>query len=234
LVASRRTKIIVGVAAVALLFVGYAAGFLTPRQSTPGTDSVEAGFARDMAEHHAQAVEMGMIAYQKASTPEVRSLGGDIAITQQGQIGVMNTWLKDWGLSPNSDKPPMSWMPDGQRALDGNLMPGMATRDEITKLKSRQAGMFTGLTVPATGSTGPAEPMPTDDSRLDPRIDATWSSSPRRASATTPASRVDGVGTAARDRIEPSASTSAAANLLPPTSTASTVPAIRVRRKRPG
>ena len=134
--ASRRTKIIVGLAAVALLFVGYAAGFFTPRQSTPGTDSVEAGFARDMAEHHAQAVEMGMIAYQKASTPEVRSLGGDIAITQQGQIGVMNTWLKDWGLSPNSDKPPMSWMPDGQQALNGNLMPGMATRDEITKLKS--------------------------------------------------------------------------------------------------
>src|SRR5258705_6403055 len=89
-----------------------------------------------MAEHHAQAVEMGMIAYQKASTPEVRSLGGDIAITQQGQIGVMNTWLKEWGLNPNSDKPPMSWMPDGQRALNGNLMPGMATRDEIAKLKA--------------------------------------------------------------------------------------------------
>jgi uncharacterized protein (DUF305 family) len=121
---------------VALLFIGYAAGWVTPRLSTPGNDSIEAGFARDMAEHHAQAVEMGMIAYQKASTPEVRSLGGDIAITQQGQIGVMNTWLKDWGLSSNSDKPPMSWMPDGQRALNGNLMPGMATPDEITKLKT--------------------------------------------------------------------------------------------------
>ena len=123
-------------AAVVLLFVGYAAGWVTPRLSSPGTDSVEAGFARDMAEHHAQAVEMGMVAYQKAATPEVRSLGGDIAITQQGQIGVMNTWLKEWGLGPNSDKAPMSWMPDGQRALNGNLMPGMATRDEIAKLKS--------------------------------------------------------------------------------------------------
>jgi uncharacterized protein (DUF305 family) len=137
LLASRRTKIFAGVgAALALLVIGYAAGWVTPRLSTPGTNSVEAGFARDMAEHHSQAVEMGMIAYQNASTPEVRSLGGDIAITQQGQIGVMNTWLKDWGLSPNSDKPPMAWMPEGQRALTGNLMPGMATRDEITKLKS--------------------------------------------------------------------------------------------------
>jgi len=136
-VAERRTKIIAGVvAAVALLFVGYAVGHFAPRQSTPGTDSAEAGFARDMSEHHAQAVEMGMIAYQKASTPEVRSLGGDIAITQQGQIGVMSTWLSDWGLGPNSSKPPMSWMPDGQKALNGNLMPGMATRDEIAKLRN--------------------------------------------------------------------------------------------------
>ena len=130
--ASRRMKIIVGVvAAVALLSIGYAVGWYTPRFTTPGTDSVEAGFARDMAEHHAQAVEMGMIAYQKASTPEVRSLGGDIAITQQGQIGVMNTWLKNWGLNPNSDKPPMSWMPDVSAvlpkktplALDANTAP---------------------------------------------------------------------------------------------------------------
>ena len=137
MLASRRAKIIVGVAAaVTLLFIGYAVGWATPRLSTPGTDSIEAGFARDMAEHHAQAVEMGMIAYQKAATPEVRSLGGDIAITQQGQIGVMNTWLKEWGLNPNSDKPPMSWMPDGQRTLNSNLMPGMATRDEINKLKA--------------------------------------------------------------------------------------------------
>jgi uncharacterized protein (DUF305 family) len=134
---SRRTKIIVGVvAAVALLFIGFAAGSLTPRLSTPGDNSAEAGFARDMAVHHAQAVEMGMIAYQKASTPAVRSLGGDIAITQQGQIGVMDTWLADWGLDKNSGNPPMSWMPNGERALNGNLMPGMATRDEVNKLRA--------------------------------------------------------------------------------------------------
>lgn len=137
MLASRRTQVIVGVvAAVALLLIGYAAGWSTPRLTTPDTDSADAGFARDMSEHHAQAVEMGMIAYQKASTPEVRSLGGDIAITQQGQIGVMSTWLKDWGLNQNSSKPPMSWMPNGQQALNGNLMPGMATREEIAKLRA--------------------------------------------------------------------------------------------------
>jgi uncharacterized protein (DUF305 family) len=137
LLSSRPSKIIGGIAAVVVvLTVGYAAGWITVRLATPGTDSAEAGFARDMSEHHAQAVEMGMIAYQKASTPAVRTLGADISLTQQGQIGMMNTWLKDWGLGPNTDKPPMSWMPDGQRALNGNLMPGMATREEVAKLRA--------------------------------------------------------------------------------------------------
>src|SRR5574342_479316 len=84
-----RVAVIVG-AAVVLLLAGYGVGQLTARSSTPGDESIEAGFARDMSEHHAQAVEMGMIAYQKANLPEVRTLGGDIAMTQQGQIGMMN------------------------------------------------------------------------------------------------------------------------------------------------
>ena len=89
-----------------------------------------------MSAHHAQAVEMGMIAYRNASLPDVRTLGGDIAITQEGQIGTMQTWLKSWGVGPNSSSAPMSWMPSGQRELVNNLMPGMATRDEVAKLKA--------------------------------------------------------------------------------------------------
>jgi len=133
---TRNGRIIAGaLAAVFLLAIGFGAGLLT-RPGTPGDDSPEAGFARDMSTHHAQAVEMGMIAYQKATMPDVRTLGGDIAITQQGQIGVMSTWLKDWGLDVNSTRPPMSWMPNGQNELVNNLMPGMATREEVAKLKA--------------------------------------------------------------------------------------------------
>ena len=134
---SPRGRIAAGVLVVILIAaIGYTAGLLTPRHDTPGEGSPEVGFARDMSAHHAQAVEMGMIAYQNASTPDVRTLGGDIAITQQGQVGIMQTWLKDWGVGPNGTAPPMSWMPDGQRALNGNLMPGMATREEVAKLKA--------------------------------------------------------------------------------------------------
>jgi uncharacterized protein (DUF305 family) len=133
---TRNGRIIAGaLAAVFLLAIGFGAGLLT-RPGTPGDDSADAGFARDMSTHHAQAVEMGMIAFQKASLPEVRALGGDIALTQKGQIGVMSTWLKDWGLDVNTTRAPMSWMPNGQAELVNNLMPGMATREEVAKLNS--------------------------------------------------------------------------------------------------
>jgi uncharacterized protein (DUF305 family) len=131
-----RTIATVAVGVVVALLAGYVLGWLTTGPSTPGDASAEAGFARDMSAHHAQAVEMGMIAHQKATLADVRTLGGDISLTQQGQIGVMNSWLKEWRLSVNTSRQPMAWMPDGQRALNGNLMPGMATREEVAKLNS--------------------------------------------------------------------------------------------------
>ncbi len=134
---SRRGKITVGVvAAVVIAMIGFTIGLLSARPDYPGENSADVGFARDMSTHHGQAVEMGMIAFQNATTPDVRTLGGDIAVTQEGQIGVMQAWLKQWGVGPNGTQPPMAWMPEGQRALNGNLMPGMATRDEIAKLKA--------------------------------------------------------------------------------------------------
>ena len=134
---SPRSRIGLGVvAAVVVALVGFTTGLLATRPHYPGEGSAEVGFARDMSTHHGQAVEMGMIAYRNATLPDVRTLGGDIAITQQGQVGMMQQWLKEWGVGPNSTDPPMSWMPDGQRALVNNLMPGMATREEIAMLKA--------------------------------------------------------------------------------------------------
>jgi uncharacterized protein (DUF305 family) len=116
------------------LVVGLSTGLLAFRGSTPGDDSAEAGFARDMSAHHAQAVAMGMIAQQRGTNITVRVIGGDIALTQQGQIGMMSQWLREWGLNVNGTGQPMAWMPDGEDALEDGLMPGMATQDEMNKL----------------------------------------------------------------------------------------------------
>ncbi len=134
----RRRAISIGaLVAVLALLLGYGAGLLTPSLRAPGDDSVEAGFARDMSTHHAQAVEMGMVAYQRATNDEVRQMGYDIALTQENQIGIMQTWLKDWHLQPTGTRPKMAWMPNGAKELtpDG-LMPGMATDAQIKELNT--------------------------------------------------------------------------------------------------
>src|SRR5262249_49188061 len=81
---------------------------------------------------HPHAVEMGIIAAANATAPDVRSLGYDIALPQETQIGIMQTWLSFWGLTPTSDtdQKPMAWMPEGTAALKNGLMPGMATQDQ--------------------------------------------------------------------------------------------------------
>jgi uncharacterized protein (DUF305 family) len=126
----------VPVALVLGLVLGVAIGFLVPRgESLPADASAEAGFARDMTTHHTQAVEMGLIAYAQASDPEVRTMGVDIALNQQGQIGMMQAWLREWGLLPTGSQPAMAWMPDGADSVVDGLMPGMATPEELKKLR---------------------------------------------------------------------------------------------------
>jgi uncharacterized protein (DUF305 family) len=136
---SRRPRWILGIlAVVALIGIGYVAGIVTPSFGTPGNDSAEAGFARDMSTHHSQAVAMAMLEVQNGSDPEIRSLAGDIALTQQGQIGIMSQWLKDWNLLPTGDQPKMAWMPGPKVTLTNGLMPGMATVDEMNALSKAQ------------------------------------------------------------------------------------------------
>jgi uncharacterized protein (DUF305 family) len=135
---SQRVRLLLaGLAAVAVLVATYTAGVVSAGFYSPGEDSAEAGFARDMSVHHAQAVEMGMLAYQRATNAEVRNLGYDIALTQQAQIGTMKSWLDEWHVSRSSDKAPMSWIPDGARMLGpDNRMPGMASDAELAELRT--------------------------------------------------------------------------------------------------
>lgn len=99
---------------------------------TPGDGSAEAGFARDMSVHHAQAVEMSEIVRDKTESDEIRTLATDIALTQQGQIGHMQGWLSVWGLPPTGPEPPMAWM---GHPTEGR-MPGMASPEEIDRLQN--------------------------------------------------------------------------------------------------
>ncbi|MFF8400251.1 DUF305 domain-containing protein [Streptomyces sp. NPDC014846] len=105
---------------------------------TPAADSADAGFARDMAVHHQQAVEMSYIVRDRTGDEDVRRLAYDIAQTQSNQRGMLLGWLDLWGLPKVSADPPMTWMGMGDMPAgkDGALMPGMATNSELKKLGS--------------------------------------------------------------------------------------------------
>ncbi|MEU3652780.1 DUF305 domain-containing protein [Streptomyces sp. NPDC032161] len=119
----------------------------------PGEDSADAGFARDMAVHHQQAVEMSFLVRDRTGDEEVRLLAYDIANTQANQRGMMLGWLDLWELPKTAPggQGPMAWMADdhpghaghaghagraGHPPRDGSLMPGMATRAELDRLRT--------------------------------------------------------------------------------------------------
>ena len=133
-----------GAVLVLAALVGAAAALLIAWQSgAPRDDSAEAGFARDMATHHAQAVEMSFVIRDTSSDEAIRTLAYDIIVTQSTQRGVFMGWLQQWALPQASTSPRMAWMPGHAHVERGSdegvpLMHGMASDDELQKLRVAQ------------------------------------------------------------------------------------------------
>ncbi|WP_245681596.1 DUF305 domain-containing protein [Actinomadura kijaniata] len=134
----RRANVIVAVAV--LVAAAVFAGMAALRSGGPAADGPEAGFARDMSAHHAQAVRMAFTVRDKTRDPGLRTLAYDIATTQQAQIGMMTAWLDEWGLPKTDPAGPMRWMrghsghPAAPAAAPA-AMPGMATREQLDGLE---------------------------------------------------------------------------------------------------
>jgi uncharacterized protein (DUF305 family) len=141
-------------ALLALLTAGVI-GNATAGAKSPGDSSVAAGFARDMTDHHAQAVDMATIIGQRTTSPEIRTLATDIALTQTNQMGQMQGWLNQWKLPLGRTGPPMAWMtqqrmdmahasgstlpamdPALMRPLPDGRMPGIATAAQVNELRT--------------------------------------------------------------------------------------------------
>lgn len=141
--------VLLAVITVGLVLVGggLAVALGIGRTDTPTADSVEAGFARDMSLHHLQGVEMANLVPDRSEDPEIRQLAFDISATQTNQAGRMQGWLALWGV-PQSGGDTMAWMSgDGGHAdhaagHDGDLMPGMATSEELANLRDLRGTEF--------------------------------------------------------------------------------------------
>jgi len=134
--------LLVTVLAVASLLAGGAIAVTSGigRPPVPADGSVDAGFARDMTIHHDQATHIAQVVRDRGDDPAVRLVAFDIETQQLGQMGQMLGWLQSWGLSQETDRPQLAWLPadsgHGHDSAGGPLMPGMATPAEMAKLRS--------------------------------------------------------------------------------------------------
>lgn len=130
------------VAVLGLLAAALAGFFLNRADGHPGNSSAEAGFARDMSTHHAQAVEMSFLIRDRTQDEDLRRMAFDIITSQQQQIGQMSAWLTLWGLPQTGTDPAMSWMGDMPGMDHGSMshgeamasMPGIASAEDMAKL----------------------------------------------------------------------------------------------------
>ena len=127
---SRRLKELPVLLALAVIVAGVASLVLLLVPRSPGEGSPEAGFARDMAIHHAQAVRMAETVRMRTEDPAIRVLATDVVLTQQAEIGQMRGWLEVWGLSSGGSEP-MAWMGHSQGT---GPMPGMASPEDLARL----------------------------------------------------------------------------------------------------
>lgn len=146
----RLLLVLAGIAVLGLLGLIFTAGRVSAGEEHPGGTSPDAGFARDMQVHHAQAVEMSLLIRDRSDDEALRSVAYDIALTQQHQIGQMYAWLEEWHLPQSSSAPVMAWMDSGtahhssgsgadsgsESSSAGALMPGMATPAQMAGLRA--------------------------------------------------------------------------------------------------
>jgi uncharacterized protein (DUF305 family) len=117
-----RAAAVVAAAVVLCSAAGFSVGLTVdrdrepvPATAVPAEGSVEVGFARDMREHHAQAVTMSTLVRDATTDAEIRTLALDVLLTQQQQAGQLYGWISAWGLPQTSGDPPMRWMDTSSR-----------------------------------------------------------------------------------------------------------------------
>jgi uncharacterized protein (DUF305 family) len=136
---SRLRVALFAIIAILVLVVAGTAGWVIGNDHPSGKvsdGSVDAGFARDMATHHQQAVVMANYERDYSDNPTLRLLAYNIEETQTFEIGQMTGWLDSWGLVRSTSRPQMQWMAGHDHLSSAGLMPGMATPDQINQFET--------------------------------------------------------------------------------------------------
>lgn len=122
---------------IALLLTGLLAAcgsqpVATPApQSMPAANSADVRFMTNMIHHHQQAVRMARMAPSHDASPAILTMAERIIVSQEDEIAIMETWLKDRGLAPAHHH-------------DAH-MPGILTEEQLRQLDSAHGRDFDRL-----------------------------------------------------------------------------------------
>jgi uncharacterized protein (DUF305 family) len=94
-------------------------------------------FMQRMIGHHAQAVEMTALVATRTSSAEMQKLAQRIDLSQADEIKMMQAWLTRRGQKLPD--------PHAHHAAGAELMPGMLTAEEMTRLSSARGPEFDRL-----------------------------------------------------------------------------------------
>lgn len=106
-------------------------------------NEADVAFMSNMIGHHAQAIVMARMAPSHGASESIRTLTGRIINAQQGEIRIMQQWLRD----RQQEVPEVSAA--GQVMMHGmeheHLMPGMLTDDQMRQLDEAKGADFDRL-----------------------------------------------------------------------------------------
>ncbi|MEU9060972.1 DUF305 domain-containing protein [Streptomyces sp. NPDC048430] len=146
----RRTALVAAAGVAALVLAacggegGHDMGSMGGSSSSPSAAaSSEAGdhnaadvsFAKEMIQHHRQAVEMAELADTRAASEGTKELAAKIKGAQGPEIKTMSGWLTSWGEEVPAD---MSGMGHDM----ASSMPGMMTSEDMDKLEGAKGAEF--------------------------------------------------------------------------------------------
>jgi uncharacterized protein (DUF305 family) len=122
---------------------GEPASTLAPGQ-TPGVKQIPANdadirYMRNMIGHHQQAVDMAKLVPQRAVADEVKRVADRISATQDAEIEMMNSWLRQHG------QPTVDPAHAGHESHDPATMPGMATPAQLDALRAATGTAFDAM-----------------------------------------------------------------------------------------
>ncbi|MEV0996698.1 DUF305 domain-containing protein [Nonomuraea sp. NPDC050202] len=114
---------------------GEQAKTLSPEEAATAVPSATANaadvtYVQNMIVHHRQAVDMALLAPNRAASAKLKNLADRIQDVQGPEIQYMSTWLREQEQA----------VPDHHGRHDG--MPGMATPEQLEALKAAQGKEF--------------------------------------------------------------------------------------------